>query len=337
MAAAWKHRRRFDWYHPEKASPIDTESLRAWGERTVGRDAVDWLLSPATSTLFFWNAEETSWWLAAAMAWTAATGGWRTLVPQGGMGAVPRALSSTLRVRLRTAVQRVEPGDGGPILVRTADPAGQATLEADRVILATPAPVALALLPDPEAALGPEEAAFLRSIRYVSNLTTAVAYASRPEERAYGVSVPLAVGSKLAAIGWEHLKEPGRVPAGSGLAILMPTHSYSLARGDGNDEEVGAELIAAADGLYPGSRAHALWHRTQRWEHAMPVLQPGWSRALANVLSVQSEKGRKVFTCGDYWLGPTTESALVSGVRAAAAVLRSLGRAGDRMEEMDLL
>ena len=168
-------------------------------------------------------------------------------------------------------------------------------------------------------------------------MTTAVAYASRPEERAYGVSVPLAVGSKLAAIGWEHLKEPGRVPAGSGLAILMPTHSYSLARGDGNDEEVGAELIAAADGLYPGSRAHAQWHRTQHWEHAMPVLQPGWSRALANVLSVQSEKGRKVFTCGDYWLGPTTESALVSGVRAAAAVLRSLGRAGDRMEEMDLL
>lgn len=81
MAAAWKHRRRFDWYHPERASPIDTESLRAWGERTVGRDAVDWLLSPATSTLFFWNAEQTPWWLAAAMAWTAATGGWRTLVP----------------------------------------------------------------------------------------------------------------------------------------------------------------------------------------------------------------------------------------------------------------
>src|SRR5690606_19955956 len=62
MAAAWKHRRRFDWYHPERASPIDTESLRAWGERTVGRDAVDWLLSPTTSTLFFWNADETAWW-----------------------------------------------------------------------------------------------------------------------------------------------------------------------------------------------------------------------------------------------------------------------------------
>lgn len=231
----------------------------------------------------------------------------------------------------------MEPEANGPVRLRTQDATGSATLEADRVILATPAPVALSLLPNPDEILGPQEAAFLRSIRYTSNLTTAVAFQGQPEKRAYGTSVPLAFGSPLAAIGWEHVKDPRRAPAGNALAVLMPTHEYSVRRYDAPDHEIYAELIAATSALYPSSDSRALFHRVQRWKYAMPVLQPGWSRALSTVLSASPRVDRQVFACGDYWLGPTTEQALVSGLRAALAVLRSLGRAGDDVDELALI
>lgn len=337
MLAAWQNRHRFDWYHLEQNHPIDTESLREWGDRVIGQEAVDWFLSVPLSTLFFWEPQETAWWYAVALTWAVATRGWSTMVPEGGMGAVPRALARKLDVRLKTIVHRVEPEPDGPVLLRTEDASGSATLEADRVILATPSPVALSLLSNPEEVLGPEEAAFLRSIRYSSNLTTAVAYQGQPEKRAYGISVPLAYGSPLAAIGWEHLKDPGRAPAGNSLAILMPTHAYSVTREHVPDDEIDAELIAAARALYPSSDSKVLFYRIRRWKYAMPILRPGWSRALAKALSAPEREGRRVFTCGDYWLGPTTEQALVSGLRAALAVLRSLGRVTRDIDEMTLL
>lgn len=102
MWAAWRHRHKIDWYRPERVASIDTESLRAWGDRVVGQDAVDWLLSPPTEAFFFWDAEEKPWWYAAALAWAAATGRWRVQVPEGGMGAVPQALARHLDVRLET-------------------------------------------------------------------------------------------------------------------------------------------------------------------------------------------------------------------------------------------
>lgn len=337
VLAAWRNRHRFDWYQPEKAAPIDTESLRAWGDRAVGQDAVDWLLSVPTSTFFFWDAQETPWWFGAALAWAATRGRWRVMIPEGGMGAVPHALARKLKVRLRTTVHRVESEPGWPVRLRTEDPAGATTLEVDRVILAVPAPVTLSLLSDPDKTLGPQLAAFLRSTRYTSNLTTVAAYDDQPEKLAYGVSIPLALGNPLAAIGWECLKDPRRVPAGKGLAVLMPTHQYSARRRQATDAEIGMELTAAVDALYPGSRSSLLFHRVQRWEHAMPILYPGWSRNLASVLSAPAREACQVFTCGDYWLGPTTEAALVSGLRAALTVLRSLGRAGTSADEMMLV
>jgi len=337
MLEGWRNRRLFDWYHPEKAAPIDTESLREWGDRVIGRDAVDWLLSTPASAFFFWDSHQTPWWFSVSLAWAVARGQWSVMVPEGGMGAVPQALARNLKIRLNTTVHRAEFEPGGHVRLRTEGPAGWETVEADRVVLATPAPVTLALLQNPDEALGFEEATLLRSTRYTSNLTTAVAYDGPPEERAYGVSVPLASGSPLAAIGWEHLKDPRRVPAGKGLGVLMPTHSYSVQRCDAPDDAIGAELIAAARPVYPGSRFEPLFHRVQRWEYAMPVQYPGWSRTLAGALSAPPREGRLVFTCGDYWLGPNTELALVSGLRAAVAVLRSLGRMSGKIDELDLL
>lgn len=202
LLAALRHRRRLDFHFPELAAPIDTEGLRTWGDREIGADAVDHLLSVPASTLFFWRPEETPWWLPIALA--TAGSAWRVQTPRGGMGSVPEALARRLDVRLQTAVRRVETLPDGTACVRTEGPGGTVDLTADRVVIATPAPIALSLLPDPDAALGRVRAGFLKTARYVSNVTVAVAYRQAPETRAYGIGVPTAFNHKLAAIGWDH-------------------------------------------------------------------------------------------------------------------------------------
>src|SRR5215469_10275787 len=64
LMEAMKHKNQIeDFHHPERAAPIDMESLRVWGDREIGKDAVDFVLSVPTSTFFFWRPEETPWWI----------------------------------------------------------------------------------------------------------------------------------------------------------------------------------------------------------------------------------------------------------------------------------
>ncbi|MFO7172162.1 MAG: FAD-dependent oxidoreductase [Bacillota bacterium] len=322
--AAWRHRRHLHFHHPELAAGLDTESVRQWGDREVGPDAVDFLLSVPFSTFFFWRPEETSLWCLLGIA--GLQGAWKVVVPEGGLGAVTAALARRLDVRLQTTVERVEIGPDGRVTLRIADRGGAAELVVDRVILATSAPVTLALLADPDRALGRVRADFVRSIRYVSNLTTAVGYRRAPETRAYGISIPIALGHPVAAIEWTHTKGPDRAPAGHGLAVVMPTHAWSVANARHPDEAVAADLVAAVDSLYPGNAAEADFHRVVRWEHAIPVAEPGWASRLAAALAAGPAPGSPVFACGDYWAGPSTEWALMSGWQAAAELLQSLGR-----------
>jgi protoporphyrinogen/coproporphyrinogen III oxidase len=319
LMEAMKHKSQIeDFHHPERAAPLDTESLRAWGDREIGKDAVDFVLSVPTSTFFFWRPEETPWWIPISFVHMLSQS--QVIVPAGGMGAVPAALAAQLDVRLSTPVHRIDANDDSTATLRLDN--GDFT--ADRVIVATPAPAALALLPDPDTALGPARANYLRGARYVRNVTTAIAYRAAPEQRAYGVGFPSVLGRHLAAIGWDHLKGPDRAPAGAGLAVVMPTNAHSIELWDKDDATVEDDLLAAVNGVYPGSRNGAIFIRVTRWEHAMPLMPPGRARELAAALSAGPILNSPIFTCGDYWMGPCTEQALATGQNAAAEAMRSI-------------
>lgn len=178
---AFRHRRAVEMHRIWRAGALDGESLRRWGHREIGADAVDfWLTLPSVS-FFFWTPEETPRWLPLTFALLQTN--WRVLSPAGGMGAVPEALARLLPVRLGAPVERVwADGSGGARLA-----VGGAELQADRVLLALPAPQALALLDQPEAALGAGRARFLRSVSYNRTLTVAAAFRKAPEHRADGL------------------------------------------------------------------------------------------------------------------------------------------------------
>jgi len=279
---------------------------------------VDFVLSVPTSTFFFWRPEETPWWIPVSFVHMLSQS--QVIVPAGGMGAVPSALAARLDVRLRSPVRRIYTNDDGTATLRLDG--GDFT--ADRVIVATPAPAALTLLTDPDAALGPARANYLRGARYVRNVTTTIAYRAVPEQRAYGVGFPTVLNRPLAAIGWDHMKGPNRAPTGAGLAVVMPTNAHSIELWDKDDATVEDDLLSALSAVYPGSRNGALFTRVARWEHAMPLMPPGRARDLAAALTAGPVPNSPIFTCGDYWMGPSTEQALATGQNAAVEVMRSL-------------
>jgi oxygen-dependent protoporphyrinogen oxidase len=64
-----------------------------------------------------------------------------------------------------------------------------------------------------------------------------------------------------------------------------------------------------------------------RWPALVPQFYPGYHRALRRFLR-RSERTDRLFFAGDYLIGPYTEAALTSGLRAAEAVARRFGTQG---------
>ncbi|HWI66595.1 MAG TPA: NAD(P)/FAD-dependent oxidoreductase [Symbiobacteriaceae bacterium] len=302
---AFRHRRSVEMHRIWKAAALDDESLRTWGDREIGADAVNWWLSLPATSFFFWTPEETPRWLPLTFALLQLN--WRVCSPAGGMGAVPEALARIVPVRTGAAVERVRVLQQGGARVSV----NGEELQADRVLLALPAPQALALLEHPEAALGAERAAFLRSVRYNRTLTVSAAFAKAPEQRAGGLLFPAGSAGPLASVAWEHLKAPGRAPRGGGLGVMS---------GYAPQNPSAESMLAALERYYP---QRPLFHRTYHWEHAIPIMQPGYVTALGRALAAPPPAGAVVFTCGDSWAFPTTETALADGLRAVSEVLAS--------------
>ncbi len=61
-----------------------------------------------------------------------------------------------------------------------------------------------------------------------------------------------------------------------------------------------------------------------RWDPMMPQFHAGYLRHLRAFLG-RSERTPRLAFAGDYLVGPYTEAALTSGLRAANEIVRSLG------------
>ncbi|MGH9283524.1 MAG: protoporphyrinogen oxidase, partial [Acidimicrobiales bacterium] len=137
----------------------------------------------------------------------------------GGMSELVEALVAMLSAsgaQLRGGSRVVELTTDGAVWRLGLEPGG--TLEADAVILATPAFVTAGLV----RALSPPAAALLEAIPHASTATVSLAY--RPGEirempRGYGFVVPRVEGRQLIAATWSSNKWPSRVLPGQHVVL----------------------------------------------------------------------------------------------------------------------
>lgn len=312
-----RHARRLDPYHPEHAAALDREDLAAWLRRVVGDEAAEYLFTPAFSSTFDSDPENLSG-AFALLTMRFVLGGFRVEAFEGGTGALTRALADQVPVRTGCQVTAVETTDeGARITYRTRDGREQRVL-ADAAVVALPGTLVSGVCHT----LTPAEKSFFAQVRYVRGivcyLMTDRAPATIP---GYGVAFPRREGVGLYGLAVDHHKR-GVAPAGAGLLNAALTAEAAARLWDAPDDAV-VDHVLAALARTPIGRIDPIATAVHRWDPMLPQFHAGYLRHLAAFHARQERSPRLAFA-GDYLLGPYTEMALTSGMRAATEVGRGL-------------
>jgi oxygen-dependent protoporphyrinogen oxidase len=314
----FRQRKRLDPLHPERAFPLDVEDLASWARRRAGEEALEYVLAPAFSATFDSDPEQLSG-AFALLALRFVFAGFRLQAFEGGNGLLTRTLGERLRVRTGWDAVAVETApDGARVRYRAHGHEG--AVLADAAVVAVPGSLVPELVRRPT----PAERAFFERVRYVRGAIVHLLLARPPATLPYyGVAFPRPEGLDLYGLAVDHHK-PGAVPEGAGLLNAALTASAAERTWDAPGADV-VELVLANLARTPIGRLEPVDAVVHRWSPMLPQFGAGYTRALAAFLA-RSERSPRLAFAGDYLVGPYTEAACTSGLRAADEVERALAK-----------
>ncbi|MEV6872117.1 FAD-dependent oxidoreductase [Amycolatopsis sp. NPDC051128] len=295
---------RPDFDHPERAE-LGTVAEFAGAFHP---DVLDYLCQPVVSGFFGWRPERSA--AAPLLALLAAAGPantWRTY--RDGMDTLARVLAASLHVTTGARVDGVvsEPGS-----VRVL--CGNRQIRARRVVLAVPAPLARVLHVNAPAG----DAEFLAAATFTPVVKAHFMLPTRPASRSYAIVIPAAEDQVVSTLILDHVKHPGRAPAGRGLVTVMANPATAPGLLDAADDEVSGVLSGAGRRFLP-ALSTATGALVTRFRDALPEATP---HALALRAAFAARPVTAVEYAGD-WTGlvPCSEAAVRSGQHAAARLL----------------
>jgi oxygen-dependent protoporphyrinogen oxidase len=336
-----KARIGLDFIQPAKAVKGD-ESLGEFISRRFGREAYENLIEPLMSGIYAGDGDALS--LASTFPYlrdleikygSLARGAWQMrkqshgksvqgsrsafLTPTTGLAEIVEALVTYLEANgvtlcLNTSASRITHHDSKFIL----DIENNSSLEADSIILATPAYVSGTLL----ASLNPTLASDLQSIPHASTATVSLAYRQNnlPRELdGYGYVIPRREGRKALACTWTSTKFPHRAPDGYVLVRIFVGRAGQDIPWNEND------LLALAKEelkLTLGITAEPLLHRVFMWENAMPQYNLGHPEIL-NRIDAALEKHSGLALAGNGYRGIGIPDCIHSGELAVNKILEN--------------
>ena len=337
-----KARMGLDFVLPPHALNGD-ESLGAFVSRRLGREAYENLIEPLMSGIYAGDGDRLS--LASTFPYLRdlelkygslargalqmrrqaggkAVQGSRSafLTPTTGLAEIIEALLAQLAdsdLRLNSPVTGIERSGKGCIVHLVS---GE-SLEADALILATPAFASARLL----AEMDPELSATLAKIPYASTATVSLAYRSADLSRplnGYGYVIPRREGRKALACTWTSTKFPHRAPDGYALLRVF------VGRAGQNIPWSESELVDLAREelhLSLGIRTEPLLARAFLWEKAMPQYNLGHPGLLKQVDEVL-ERYPSLALAGGGYRGIGIPDCIRSGQLAATRVLESVAQ-----------
>jgi oxygen-dependent protoporphyrinogen oxidase len=342
-----KTRMGLDFLIPAKNVSGD-ESLGAFVSRRLGREAYENLIEPLMSGIYAGDGDQLS--LASTFPYlrdletkhgSLARGaiemrkkmnangqkiqGSRSafLTPTTGLAEIVEKLVERLKsnvdLRLNTRVTRITRSDLRPSTFDLELDTGE-TLEADSIILATPAYASGQLL----ASFDPELASTLQSIPYASTATVSLAYrlSDVPRELdGYGYVIPRREGRKALACTWTSTKFPHRAPEGYALIRVFVGRAGQDIPWDENEL---LDLACEELNLTLGITAEPLLSRIFMWDKAMPQYNLGHPEILKRIdAALESHPGLAL--AGNGYRGIGIPDCIHSGELAVEKILKHEG------------
>ncbi|HUF00960.1 MAG TPA: protoporphyrinogen oxidase [Gaiellaceae bacterium] len=320
------------------APPDGDESIAAFVSRRLGREAYERIVEPLMTGIYGGDGERLS--LQATfpglrvlelehgslLRGLAAQPAPATRYPpfvslRDGMEQLVSVLAASLRRtrvltgRSAVAVRRRH----GTFVAELADGDG---VEADGIVVATPADVTAELL----AELDPGLAGLHAEIPHASSVVVTLGLRAEDVESrlaGYGYVVPRTEGSDVLACTWTSSKWEGRAPAG---AMLVRVYAGRFGLRDLTGETDDALLALAREELrHVGIDAEPVLQRVHRWPNGMPQYVLGHPERLERIAAALEEHPRLALA-GAAYRGVGLPDCIDSGEEAARSVARALRR-----------
>ena len=189
---------------------------------------------------------------------------------------------------------------------------------ADAAVVALPGSLVAGVCPK----LTPDERGFFEQVRYARGMIVHLMFERAPATLPYyGVAFPRREGLELYGLAVDHWK-PGVAPPGAGLVNAALTARAAARLWGAPDAEI-ADLVLENLARTPIGRLRPAATVVHRWSPMLPQLYAGYLPRLARFQS-RLERSPRLAFAGDYLVGPYTEAALTSGLRAATEIARGL-------------
>jgi oxygen-dependent protoporphyrinogen oxidase len=311
-----RHAALLDFYAIERAAPLDDEPAADWVRRRFGDEVLDYLIEPAFASTFTVLPEQLSRAFVLATVNYMFTSGFRLYAFEGGNGLLTQTLASKLRVHTGTEVTRIEQTpEGATVRLATGE-----SLEADAVVVATPGNHVSHLCAD----LTEEERRFFQGVRYARSIIVFVMTSDTEADPGfYGAGIGRREGVRLYGMALENPKA-GAVPEGKTMFNCAFSEEHAAQVWEKSDDEIVAALHGELGKLPLRGLDKTEAHVVHRWPELVPQFYSGYVRSLAAFKERRERSGRLVFA-GDYLVGPYTEAALTSGLRAGEELAERTG------------
>jgi oxygen-dependent protoporphyrinogen oxidase len=224
---------------------------------------------------------------------------------------LPQALAGTVDVRLSASVVAVHRTSTG-MVVEVDESRGRQDLRAQGVILAIPGRGIPGLAPWlPDWLLGPlARTEFSR----LSSIHLGLRHPPAAQVVGIGfVNAPAGIG----VLQLEHLRAPGRTPAGKGMVSVYFVNAPGFDCVDATDPELTERAMTIMESRFPGMRNEVeLVHRVS-WLNGIALFPVGRLREMSAVRRRLASWNEPVDIAGDWLDGVASESALRTGEQAA--------------------
>lgn len=235
----------------------------------------------------------------------------------GGIGILPECLASQLDVRLNTSVTSISTSSAEVELETNAG-----LITADRVILATTAPIAKTLYLS-SWVIERELLDTPYSSTLVITLAMQDAFRLKPDIAGiYGILVPKVERDIISSITFEAAKDKSRL-AGGHLLVIFLSGTAGKQMIDWKEDAILPVVLNELD-KYIGNVSESIrFTRIYRWNEAMPYSPVGRIKNVARYRESITES-TKIFLAGDYLGLPSTEGAAETGKWAADTIIKNL-------------
>ena len=315
----YRHLNFFELYN--QSERYDFSSAEEYLEKTVGRNAVDYIADPFTAIMQFHRSDDIS--VAGLLALFDAMTRQRNTTfniryTKGGIDEIPQALAKKLDVKYNTSVEKVENTPAG---VNVTTPHSVDSF--DIVIMATTADAANTITGNKYAKDVFDE------VRYAK--TIALSYKISVEafsDNAHINYVPKVENEIISGYGNE-MRKGDDIRNGDITLLTVYLHETAaetlLRKSDGEIfDVVSSELPKVCPELHHSSFEP---HDLQRWEYAMPKFSHPYVTTASNFL--HNEQGKdNIYFVGDYLAAPWTEGAARLGKKTAENILNGKNLTG---------